>query len=235
MNDKFLCVFDLETDSTDPETANIIQIASIMIDPTNLTISLKDKFESCVKPPDIDDVDYYDKHKSTIEWHAKNLGVTSQDLLERWKTFPEEKIVWISFKNYLDLYHSKTKRKSRFSAPIAAGMNIYSFDLPIMNRIAKKYGDYDEKQQSIKLFYPRDKIDLMNIFFLWFENTPEINSYSMDKMRQYFGISTEGSHEAMKDVIDTADLIRRFLYIHRSVGQNITFKGAIKNNPKPIQ
>jgi hypothetical protein len=43
----------------------------------------------------------------------------------------------------------------------------------------------------------------------------------MDTMRDFFGIATAGGHDALKDVIDTGDLIKRFLSVHKTLIQRV--------------
>lgn len=225
MNNKNFAVFDFETDSPNPLTTNPVQLACVMVSPRTLEIIPNSEFSSNIRPPDIDEKDYYENHKATIEWHAKNLNLKPIQVYENWKTHPEEKLVWNSFKEYLDKYHAESGRKSKFSAPIASGQNILRFDCLIIERLCRKYNDID-KQGDIRIFNQRDKLDLMNIFFLWFENNPEIESFSMDSMREYFNISTKGSHDAIKDVKDTALLLIKFLALHRRFATKVKFKGS---------
>ena len=71
--------------------------------------------------------------------------------------------------NYLDKYHSRSSKKSQFSAPIPAGYNINRFDLKIIDRLSQKYGNVN-KEKSTDIFYPRDVVDVMNLIFYWFRH-----------------------------------------------------------------
>jgi DNA polymerase III epsilon subunit-like protein len=66
----------------------------------------------------------------------------------------------------------------------------------------------------------------MNLVFYWFENNSDLKSYTLDSLRDYFGISKDGAHDALKDVRDTAEIIIRFLKLHRSLSQKIKFKNS---------
>ena len=131
------------------------------------------------------------------------------------------------FVNYLDKYHSRSSKKSQFSAPIAAGYNIHRFDLKIIDRLSQKYSNTN-KEKTCNLFYPRDVIDVMNLVFFWFESNPDLKSYSMDSLREYFGIDKTGAHDAIKDVKDTADVMIRFMKLHRNLSSKVKFKHSFK-------
>ena len=66
----------------------------------------------------------------------------------------------------------------------------------------------------------------MNLVFYWFEHNNELKSYTLDSLRDYFGISKTGAHDALKDVMDTAQIIIRFLKLHRNLGQKVKFKNS---------
>ncbi len=48
-------------------------------------------------------------------------------------------------------------------------------------------------------------------------------------MREYFGLSKEGGHDALKDVKDTAELLIRFMRLHRNTAAKVKFKGSFLN------
>ena len=131
------------------------------------------------------------------------------------------------FVEYLDKYHSRSSKKSQFSAPIAAGYNIYRFDLPIINRLSIKYGNTN-KEKNTNLFYPRDTVDILNLVFYWFEQNSELKSYTLDSLRDYLGISKEGAHDALKDIRDSAEILIRFMKLHRRVAGGVKFKDSFK-------
>ena len=45
-------------------------------------------------------------------------------------------------------------------------------------------------------------------------------------MRDYMGIDKEGSHDALKDVKDTANMMIRFLKLHRALAPKTQFEKA---------
>lgn len=214
MNFKTIIVFDTETDSTDTNKASAFQLAALAIDPRNLTIIPDSEFNVFMKP------NLETSDRSTIEFHARRLNTTPEELIEVWKTYPDPKVVWPEWLKYLRRYHTKQDRQTMFTAPIAAGSNIVKFDMPIIYRYHDMYGD------DKALFSPRDKIDLLDWFFAWFENNGDITSYAMDNMRDYFGIPKEGGHDALKDVQDSAEIIIRFMKLFRATASKVKFKGA---------
>lgn len=229
VNFQKLCVFDLETDGADPEKCSPVQIAAVIVDPIKLEIVKNSEFNCNLKPDALETDPEFDYSGSDIlDFHAKVRGSTSKDILSQWKDYQKQEAGWKMFVSYLDMYHSRSDRKSCFSAPIACGYNIHRFDLKIVNRLSKKYNNTNKEGNS-SLFYPRDVVDLMNVMFLWFENNNDLKNYTLDSVRDYFGISKTGAHDALKDVIDTAELLLRFLKLHRNLSRKIKFKDSFSS------
>ena len=220
MNKNKICIFDFETDGRDVETLNPVQIAAVIVDPRKLELIKNAEFNSFMRPEGIDSKNYVDKNRATIEWHAKVRGCEVDEILDLWKNAPPQKIVWENFVEFLAKFHKTGQKKTKFSAPIACGYNIHKFDLPIAKRLCDKHC------KSKAIFHPRDVIDLMHWMFPWFENSTDVTSYSMDNMREYFGISTANAHDALKDVKDGAHLLCRFLRLHRRTAKSVRFKGS---------
>lgn len=224
-----ICVFDLETDGADPDKCSPVQIAAIMIDPLKLEVIPDSEFNISIKPEALHDNPEYDYADSDVlDFHAKVRGSSKDDILKSWQSYQKQDLGWRMFTSYLEMYHTRSDRKSCFSAPIAAGYNINRFDLRIIERLSKKYDNLNKEGRS-SLFYPRDVIDLMNMVFLWFEGSNELKNYTLDNLRDYLGISKEGSHDALKDVNDTADILIRFMKLHRNVAKKVKFKGSFVN------
>lgn len=222
-----ICVFDFETDGSDPSVCSPVQLAAVMVDPIKLDIIPSSDFNVTFKPEVIEKDPEYEYTTDVVDFHAKVSGCSKADIMERWRNNPAQEHSWKMFVDYLDKYHSRSSRKSQFSAPIAAGYNIYRFDLPIMNRIAVKYGNTN-KEGGNGIFFPRDVIDIINLMFYWFEQNGELKSYSLDSVRDYFGISKEGAHDAIKDVKDSAEIMIRFMKLHRRLANNIKFKDSFR-------
>ena len=223
---KIICL-DFETDSANPSTCNPTQLAAIAIHPRTLETIADSEFNSMIYPPDIDDVEYEKIHKSTIDFHAKHQKVTAEEIVQSWRQAPKQKVVWENFIEYLSKYHTTQDRKNMFTAPLIMGYNILGFDFPIIQRLCEKYGNVDKTGRQ-NIFYNRDKIDLMLYCFQWFENLQEPTAYNMDTLREFFGIAKEGSHDALKDITDCAEIFIRWQKLIRRTAETVQFKNAFK-------
>jgi len=222
-----ICVFDFETDGVDPNTCSPVQLASVIVDPIKLEVVPNSEFNIQFKPETLAKDPDFEYTTDVVDFHAKVAGCSKADIMERWRNNPSQEHSWKMFVEYLSKYHSRASRKSKFSAPIAAGYNIYRFDLPIIDRLSVKY-DNVTKEGKTDIFYPRDVIDVMNLVFYWFEQNSELKSYTLDSLRDYFGISKDGAHDAVKDIRDTAEIMVRFMKLHRKLAANIKFKDSFK-------
>lgn len=220
-----ICVFDFETDGSDPKVCSPVQIAAVMIDPLQLEIIDGSEFNINFKPEVLEQNDTYEYTTDILDFHAKVKGCNKEQVLSEWKQYPKQELSWKLFISYLDKYHTRSSKKSQFSAPIAAGYNIYRFDLPIVNRLSQKYGNVNKEGNS-NIFFPRDVADVMNLIFYWFEHNKDLKNYTLDNLRDYLGIDKEGAHDALKDVRDTAAILIRFLKLHRNMSQKVKFKNS---------
>lgn len=234
MNNNNICVFDFETDGSDPFICSPVQLSCVMVDSKRLEIIKDSEFNTYIKPERLEkttgkiDTSIY-SDSDILEWHGKLKGIAAEEVLDLWQTYPDQKHSWQQFISYLDNYHISFKgKKSQFSAPIACGYNIIRFDMKIINRLSNKYGNVN-KENNTNIFHPRDQIDLMNIAWLWFENLSDIKSLSLDNLREYLGIDKTNAHNAIKDVNDCAEILIRFLRLHRKLAQKIKFKGSFVN------
>jgi len=223
MNNRWIIVFDWETDSPDPNTCNPVELAAIPIDPRTLDIKVDKAFNATIKPPGITKEEYFtDEKQKTIEWHAKQRGVTSEDIIKTWKSGKSEKIVWKNFCEYCKKFEIEKSRDNWYPEPIAAGYNIIGFDLPICQRLAKKH-------KTKMPFAKVTKIDIMDMLFYWLENLDEPQNMRLDIMRDWFGIKAEQAHEALSDTMDSAKLLTQFMKFHRRQSSVAKFKGAMSD------
>jgi DNA polymerase III epsilon subunit-like protein len=221
-----ICVFDLETDGANPDICSPVQIAAVMVDPVRLEIIKDSEFNIMIKPEALEnDPNYTYSDSDVLDFHAKVRSSTKDKILASWLEYPKQDHSWNMFISYLDMYHIRSSNKSCFTAPIAAGYNINRFDLRIIERLSKKYNNLNKEGRS-SLFYPRDVIDIMNLVFYWFEGNNELKNYTLDNLRDYLGINKDGAHDALKDVQDTANILIRFLKLHRNMSQKIKFKSS---------
>jgi DNA polymerase III epsilon subunit-like protein len=223
-----ICVFDFETDGSDPKSCSPVQIAAVIIDPLKLEIVPNSEFNIFFKPEVLANDDEYQYTTDILDFHAKVKGSSKEAVLSEWKKYPSQDQSWKLFTNYLSIHHSRSSRKSQFSAPIAAGYNINRFDLPIIDRLSRKYGNTNKEERS-DIFYPRDVLDIMNLVFYWFENNSDLKNLSLDTLRDYLGISKDGAHDALKDVKDCAEILVRFMRLHRNLGSKIKFKDSFQS------
>ena len=223
MNNRWIIVFDWETDGPDPTTCNPVELAAVPIDPRTLDIKVDKAFNATIKPPGITKEEYFtDEKQKTIEWHAKQRGVTSEDIIKTWKSGKSEKIVWKNFCEYCKKFEIEKSRDNWYPEPIAAGYNIIGFDLPICQRLAKKH-------KTKMPFAKVTKIDIMDMLFFWLENLDEPQNMRLDTMRDWFGIKAEQAHEAFSDTVDSAKLLTQFMKFHRRQSSVAKFKGAMSD------
>ena len=234
MNNK-ICVFDFETDGSNPLECSPVQLAALMIDPKKLEIIEGSEFNVYLKPERLEkptkdlSMSVY-AGSDILDWHGKVKGVDASEIFQSWMQYPDQKHSWQQFLAYLDKYHAIAgKSKSQFSAPLAAGYNIIRFDMKIVDRLSVKYGQTNKENQT-NIFHPRDRIDIMNIAWLWLSNVSELKSLSLDSLRNYLGINKDNAHDAMKDVRDCADILIRFLRLHKNLSAKIQFKGSFENS-----
>ena len=222
MNKSIIC-FDFETSHTDPHLCDIHQLAALCIDPVSLEVVPNSIFNSFSQPDDLNKPGYYEKFKSTIDCHCGNYKCTVDQYLDKLRQAPPEKIVWGQFIEYLRQYHDDgASSKTVFTAPIPAGANIINFDLIIIKRLCEKYKAITKPKE---IFFNRDVRDITNICSLWL-GPLGLKSFSMDNLREYFGIPKEGSHDALKDIMDEAAILRKFLKLHRTLAEKIQFKDS---------
>lgn len=222
-----ICVFDFETDGSDPKSCSPVQIAAVIVDPINLEIVPNSEFNINFKPEVLEQNDDYEYTTDILDFHSKVKGCSKDDIMKEWRNYPTQQQSWNMFVTYLTKYHSRSSKKSQFSAPIAAGYNINRFDLKIIDRLSQKYGNVNKENNS-DIFYPRDVIDVMNLVFYWFEHNSDLKNYTMDSLREYLGIDKTGAHDAIKDVKDTADIMIRFMKLHRNLSSKVKFKDSFR-------
>lgn len=223
INNKTIICYDLETSGVDTNTADIWQICAIPINPRTLEILHEEKFQSYVRPQSLDgtpnDDPKWDRYK-VITKGASDINHIDTDTLKDYPT--TEKV----FKNLEAFTNSYGKDRDR---PISLGYNNVSYDNFLIERVCQQFKLIKRGKQGI--FNQLQTIDLLHECFGWFENSmtgPE--NYKLDTLRDYFGISKDGAHNAVKDVIDTAEIFVRFLKLRRLIVSGFECKGCGKMN-----
>lgn len=223
MNYNTIIFYDYETGSKYAKTTQPIQLSAIAIHSRKLEILHGGVFNSYIQPEFNED-----KCKEfgidPISEEALSINKINKDDL---KTAPVPKIVWGEFCNFVNQFNYK---KSSWTSPIKAGYNNIRFDDIITERLCGgnkiyndcekepyKFGPWDKEFSCQALFHPRDTIDLMSLLGTWFENDKDVRSFSMDKMRDKFGIDTSHSHNAIKDCLDGTFLLIKFLKLQRNI------------------
>lgn len=213
-------IYDLETGGHDPFTTEPLEISAVAVDIQTFTIKGTFGFDEennkriIIKPTDFSLV-----HDKALE---KN-GIKREDLeggLDQ----------GVAFKQFCDFCRLYAKTDSKWDAPYSAGYNIKGFDNIIMSRLCQKYG-YVDSEGSAKLFHPSHCFDLMDICRMWFHQTEDGPSgYSLGSVCNFFGVSTDGAHEAMADVKMTALILKRMVEFQRKLNVRYVdkFRGAFK-------
>lgn len=212
-----ILIFDFETGSRNPHKTQPTQLAAIALDGRNL--KLKGTFNSEIRPI-LDDAKAIELGLDPVEEEAL---IKTKKTREALALAPDLKTVWEKFVPFVNKYNWKG---TPFFAPIPAGYNIIGFDLVIANRMCKQFGPWDDKEDRPTLFSKIWKVDLMDNMFMWTEGDPNIKSINMDALRKMFGMSSEGAHNALQDVKDTANIIIKMMKTHRAVYRNLEFDKA---------
>jgi len=225
MNRCDFAIYDLETGSRKPKRTQILQIACIIIDMRNLTVKENGIFQSLVKP--IEDEKLLEELQlDKVEDEA--LAVNNLKM-EQLREAPEIKHVMQNFVNFLGMFNYT--KKSDWDSPIRCGFNNNGFDDVILDREFERLGHWNTDRGIPKYFHPSCNIDVYKMMFAWFESMKmDKNSISLDSLRTFFGMSHEGAHNALVDVYDTAEILCRFLKMHRHFMLNglIAMEGRLK-------
>jgi DNA polymerase III epsilon subunit-like protein len=222
MSKRTIICFDFETTHKDPDSeyCDIVEIGAVAMHSKTLKPIPGEEFYVDVRPPSIDDPDFYEKRRDTIDWHCGlKPGRTPESMIEKWKQGTPEKD---ALKMFLDFCKNFKWGRSFDTAPVAGGNNIMGYDIPILERLCKKH----------KLRYPffkRDKWDIqqMCLYTLAFSLDPP-RSYSMDNLRVYFGMSGEHGHNALFDSQQEAQVIQLLGGKLKTFSRNFCARGALQ-------
>lgn len=167
-----------------------------------------------------------------VEQEALDVTHKTQEQLEK---AADLATVWKDFTKFVARYQ-KAGSKSSWDAPIPCGYNIKNFDSVIIRRLCEQYGPFDDKFQSQKLFHPIHSIDLMDDFWRWTDNYKinDKNSLSLDSVRDWLGMQKAGAHDALNDVLDCAEILRRFAGRYRDMFSKTKFQGALAQWKRPV-
>ena len=228
MNYRDYIVYDFETSSANPYTTQPVQIAAVAIHGRKLEIKTGSEFQSLMRP-------IFDKEEckklgiDPLEEGAIAVHGKTEEIL---KDAPSTESVWKNFTDYVNQYNFKG---SNWSAPISVGYNIKNFDSVIVNRLCSKppykFGPVDNNRGEQDLFNKIHSIDMLDFMFTLFENNKDVNSLSADNLiRGYMGYAHGTAHDAMSDVVMTAELFCRTMKMLRTLASKKNFKNAFMGN-----
>lgn len=211
-----IIVFDFETThiTSTSKLCDPIELAACVIDGRYLRVKDNSEFSIIIRPDNIEDEDYYEKHKSTMDWHCKKDKCKPEDLIKKWAAGIPEKQAWNQFADFCRSYNWAKKSTT---ACIPAGTNIRNFDLNIVNRLNKKH-------KVTNFFHKRDRVDIQDLALYWFmfsQDRPR--SFSMDNLRQFFNMTATGAHSALQDIRQETEIILKFLRQFKKYGPGIDF------------
>ena len=206
-------IFDLETSSVSNIRAQVVQIGAVAVDGRRLEIIPDSEFNILVKPlygEEAAKAGLDELTDGAIRIHGKTHAILEKDGVSLESALT-------NFKAYVD---SHAIKKGQWSRPISAGYNIINYDHPILRRDLQKCNlDWP--------FHPRDIVDVMQIMGLFFENDKNVSSLSADNLiRGHFGYNKGQAHDALGDVIMTAEVLCKSLRLIRKAAANTKFEGC---------
>jgi len=221
INTNTIIFYDFETCSANPHKTQPIELGAVAIHSRRLEVIANSEFVSKIYA--IDDPEECEKlGLDQIQDGALSVNkITREEIANA----PKIKDVWQQFTDYVNNFNYK---KNNWSAPIMAGFNNNGFDDIIVDRICGPHGynlgPWNAEKTKQNLFHPITNIDLLKTIWGWFENTAEPTRLNFDTLREFFGLSSEGSHSAIVDVTQGAELLCRFLKLQRNISQKVNWK-----------
>lgn len=252
MNYQDIIFFDFEATGKNPHVAQPIQFASVIIHGRRLEIIEDSQFDCYIKPI-FDEEECRKLGLQPLTDEVINITGITKKTLEK---APPLKQVWKLIQQYVNKYNPRRnkwgapikagvnidrydniiidricgghfrKAKNELDKLLEGGILQVEGGIKLPEPYG--FGPWEKERQEEALFYPRDSIDLQRLIWLWTENNPHVKSISMDAIRAWLGIDTKGSHNALKDVIDGAKILIRFMKLHRTFASKTKFEGAFK-------
>jgi DNA polymerase III epsilon subunit-like protein len=209
-----LFVFDFETNGLSFETDRTvipIQVAGLALDPTTLKVIPGSEFESLMRPEDMATLDDNPEKKGALAVNKKR----PEDIAKA----PTVEVVMRRFASHVKQYQKGVRR------PYAAGKNIRSFDLPLLDRVCRDHS-FADKDGKNSLFDRRIQFDIEDDLHRWFGFGDVLPNMKMDTLRGFLGMDKTNSHDAGKDVAQTAWFLAKILRLYRELQPKIKFAGS---------
>ena len=194
------CVYDYETTGLDTATCQPLEIAAQIYNGYSLEPIEGATFNSMCRPTQDCIID------------SKVYDITKINPKEVEAATPIE----IVFPKFIEFVNKYNTGKSKWDAPIACGYNIVNYDNIITKNMLRKFG---KKKEETVMFNNLHHIDGMDIMYQWFHNNRDLQAYNMTAVCNFFGINASGAHRALTDVKNTANIIMRFLKLHRELSK----------------
>lgn len=241
------CIVDFETQSKDPNFNQPISIGAVMIDGRKLTICDRGTFYSTINFIRDDEVALY--NLAPLEQQALDINKLSADELTK---SPPLKKVWGDFINWVNYFnpskdpwegpimcghnvdYDKTIMRRIMSGHLK-GITLPSKLIPKTkikgkndSELAQAYKELVPYKEPWKfgpnhLFHPVYTLDTMSLSIALFENHKSPHTYSLDSLRSFFGLSHQSAHNALIDVLNSAEILVRYLRLFREVCQQTDF------------
>lgn len=210
INDAPLLVMDFETNGLSVETCCPVQLACLALDPVSLRVIPGSEFDTKMRPVILDTVDDTEEKRKALEIN----GLTKEDLADA----PE---VSVGIKRFVEHVKGLNKKKVVY----AAGYNLRNFDLPLLDRLCRDHGLANKRGEN-PIFSRSAVFDLKDDIVRWFFAANDLNNISFDGLRRYFGLSSDGAHQAMVDVRQTAWMLTKMLRLYAELKPRIQFRGS---------
>lgn len=241
------CIVDFETQSKDPNFNQPISIGAVMIDGRKLTICDRGTFYSTINFIRDDEVDNY--NLGPLEQQALDVNKLTIEELDK---APPLKKVWGDFVNWVNYFNPSKDpwegpifcgHNADYDRTIMRRImdgHLKGITLPsklisktkIKNEkdevLAKAYRELKPYKEPWKfgpnhLFHPVYTLDTMSLSLALFENNKSPHTYSLESIRALFGLPNSGAHNALVDVLNSAEILVRYLRLLREVCQQTDF------------
>lgn len=214
-SNRLIFVIDFETNDLAIPTLFPLQLACVAVDPQKLTLVPGSQFDSFIRPADFAQLDDTPNKKKALEIN----GIAKAALEQA----PGADAVVRAFRDHVKKFSRGAMR------PYASGKNIRTFDIPILDRLCREAGIADKDGRN-PIFDQRVQFDIDDDLERFFRHTGIIPDIRMDTVRDFFGMTKDGAHDARLDVLQEGWLLVKFLRLYRDLAPRIPFAGAARAN-----